>query len=83
MNIEAYKNQIIKKLIDIQDKKILEQIDALLNVNHIVAHSLDGKNLTKSQYIDHIESISESVADGAVTYTSEQVCASILSKNRA
>jgi len=80
MNIDAYKNQIIKKLIDIQDKKILEQIDAVLNGNPIVAHSFDGKSLTKSQYIKHIESISESVADGAETYTSEQVRSYILAQ---
>ncbi|MFV8268369.1 hypothetical protein ACNQGP_00345 [Flavobacterium sp. GT2N3] len=82
MNIDAYKNQIIKKLIDIQDKKILEQIDAVLNGNPTVADSLDGKSLTKSQYIEHIESISESVADGAETYTSEQVREHILSQKK-
>jgi hypothetical protein len=78
MNIEAYKNQIIKKLIAVQDKKLLEQIEAVLNENPIVAYSLEGKSLTKSQYIEHIESISESVADGAKTFTSEQVRSYIL-----
>jgi hypothetical protein len=80
MNIEAYKNQIIKKLIDVQDKKLLEQIEAVLNENPIVAYSLEGKSLTKSQYIEHIESISESVADGAKTFTSEQVRSYILAQ---
>jgi hypothetical protein len=80
MNIEAYKNQIIKKLIDIQDKKILEQIDAVLNGNPIVAHTFEGKPLTKSQYIERIESISKSVADGAETYTSGQVRSYILAQ---
>ena len=80
MNIDAYKNQIIKKLIDIQDKKILEQIDAVLNGNPIVAHNFDGKSLTKSQYIEHIESISRSVVNGAETYTSEQVRSYILAQ---
>jgi hypothetical protein len=82
MNIEAYKNQIIKKLIDIQDKKILEQIDAVLNGNSIVANTIEGKPLTKSQYIEHIESISQSVADGAETYTSEQVRSHVLSQKK-
>jgi hypothetical protein len=80
MNIEAYKNQIIKKLIAVQDKKLLEQIEAVLNENPIVAYSLEGKSLTKSQYIEHIESISESVADGAKTFTSEQVRSYILAQ---
>jgi hypothetical protein len=82
MNIEAYKNQIIKKLIDVQDEKLLEQIEAVLNGTPVIAHTLEGKTLTKSQYIEHIESISESVADGAETYTSEQVRNHILSQKK-
>jgi hypothetical protein len=82
MNIEAYKNQIIKKLIDVQDEKLLEQIEAVLNGNPIIARTLEGKSLTQSQYIERIESISESVADGAETYTSEQVRSHILSQKK-
>ncbi len=80
MNIEAHKNQLIRKLIDVQDEILLNKIDAILNTDVIVAQTIDGESLTKSQYIDHIESISQSVADGAETYTSDQVKASILSK---
>lgn len=80
MNIKAYKNQIIKKLIDIQNKKKLEQIEAVLNENPIVANPIEGKSLTKSKYIERIESISESVADGAETYTSKQVRSYILAQ---
>lgn len=82
MNIEAYKNQIIKKLIDVQDEKLLEQIEAVLNNNSILAYTLEGKPLTKSEYIERIESISESIAEGAETYTSEQVRNHILSQNK-
>jgi hypothetical protein len=80
MNIEAYKNQIIKKLIAVQDEKLLEQIESVLNGNSIVANTFEGKSLTKSQYIEHIENISQSVADGAETYTSEQVRNHVLSQ---
>lgn len=79
MNIEAYKNQIIKKLKDVQDEKILEQVDAVLNGNPILAYTAKGEPLTASQYIAHIESISDAVADGAETYSSEQVRNAILS----
>lgn len=82
MNIEAHKNQIIKKLIDVEDEKLLEQIDAVLNGTLTVAFTAEGKPLTTSQYITHIESISDAVADGVETYTSEQVRASILSKKK-
>lgn len=80
MNIEAYKNQIIKKLIAVQDEKLLEQIEAVLNENPIVAYTPKGKSLTKSQYIEQIESISQSVEDEAKTYTSEQVRSYILAQ---
>lgn len=79
MNIEAHKNQIIKKLIDVQDEKLLEQIDAILNGMLTVAYTAEGKPLTFSQYIAHIESISDAVADGAETYTSGQVRNAVLS----
>lgn len=80
MDIEAYKNQIIKKLIAVQDEKLLEQIESILNGNSIVANAFEGKSLTKSQYIEHIEFISQSVVDGAETYTSKQVRSYILTQ---
>lgn len=78
MNIEAYKNQIIKKLLDVQDENLLAEIEAILDLNPIVIQTIDGKSLTKSEYIEHIESISESVADGAETLTSEEIRNDIL-----
>lgn len=83
MNIEAHKNQLIKKIIDVQDEKLLDKIEAILNSDYIIAQTIDGKSLTKSEYIEHIESISQSVADGAETYTSEEVRAFLLGKNKA
>ncbi|OYX83965.1 MAG: hypothetical protein B7Y83_09800 [Flavobacteriales bacterium 32-34-25] len=82
MNIEAHRNQIIKRLKDVRDEKLLEQIDAVLNGDPILAYTSEGESLTASQYINHIESISDALADGAETYTSEQVRASILSKKK-
>ena len=82
MNIEAHKNQLIKKIIDVQDEKLLDKIEAILNGDQIVAQTIDGKSLSKSEYMEHIESISQSVDYGAETYTSDEVRASILDKNR-
>lgn len=79
MNIEAHENQIIKRLKDVQDEKLLEQIDAFLNGTLTVAFTTEGNSLTASQYVSHIESISDAVADGAETYTSEQVRSAVLS----
>ena len=82
MNIEAHKNQLIKKLIEVQDETLLDKIEAILNNDLIIGQTINGDSLTKSQYIAHIESISQSVEDGAETYTSEEVRAYILSKNK-
>lgn len=82
MNIETHKKQIVSKLKAVQDENLLEQIEAILNGTLIVAYTTDGNPLTSAEYITHIESISNSVADGAETYTSEQVRASILSKKK-
>lgn len=73
MNLEQHKTKIIKKVQSIQDEKLLDEIDTVLNGNYIVAYTIDGKPLTKNQYIDHIESISESITNGAKTFTTEEV----------
>lgn len=73
MNIEQHKSQIIKKVQSIQDEKLLEEIDVILNGLPIVAYTIDGKALNKSQYIKHVENISKSIENGAETFTSEQV----------
>ncbi len=73
MNIEQHKTKIIQKVLNIQDEKLLDEIDTVLNGNYIVAYTIDGKPLTKNQYVNYIESISESIANGAKTFTTEEV----------
>ena len=73
MNLEQHKTKIIQELQNIQDEKILDEIDTILNGNYIVAYTINGKPLTKDHYINHIESISESIANGAKTFTTQEV----------
>ena len=73
MNLEQHKTKIIQKVQSIQDEKLLDELDTVLNGNFIVAYTIDGKPLTKNQYVNHIESISESIANGAKTYTTDEV----------
>lgn len=80
MSIEQHKTKIIQKVQSIQDEKILDEIDTVLNGNFIVGYTIEGKPLTKSEYINRIESISESVANGAKTYTTEEVRNAIFNK---
>lgn len=73
MNLEQHKSKIIQKVQTIQDEKLLDEIDTVLNGNYIVAYTIDGKPLTKNQYIDYIESISESIANGAKTFSTSEI----------
>lgn len=71
MNFKKDKNERIKIENELQEKKLEEGI---------VAYTIDGKPLTSADYSKHIESISNAVTDGAETYTSAQVRASILER---
>lgn len=82
MNIEQHKTKIIKKVQSIQDEKLLDEIDTVLNGNYIVAYTIDGVALTKNQYINHIESISEAIANGSTTFSSEEVRNRIFSSKK-
>ena len=73
MNFEQHKTKIIQKVKSVKDEKILDEIDTVLNGNYIVAYTIDGKPLNRNHYIEHIESISESIANGAKTFTTEEV----------
>lgn len=79
MKLEQHKTKIIQKVQSIQDEKLLDEIDTVLNGNYIVAYTIDGTPLTKNQYINHIESISESIANGAKTFSTEEVKKQIFS----
>lgn len=73
MDLEQHKTKIIKKLQDVQNKEILDEIDTVLNCNYVVTYTVEGKPLTRNEYINHVESISESVANGSKTYSTEEV----------
>ena len=73
MNLKQHKTKIIQKIQTIQDEKVLNEIDTVLNGNCIVGYTIDGKSLTKNHYSNHIESISESIANGAKTFATQEV----------
>jgi len=82
MNLEQHKSKIIKKVQSIQDEKLLDELDTVLNGNYIVAYTIDGMPLTRNQYMNHIESVSESIANGATTFTTEEVKKRIFSSKK-
>ncbi|MBC7439442.1 MAG: hypothetical protein H7250_05595 [Flavobacterium sp.] len=56
----------------------MNEIDTILLNNRVVAFTTDGNSLSKNQYINHIETISDIVANGVRTFTSEEVRNNIL-----
>lgn len=42
MALEQHKTKIIKKLQDVQNKEILDEIDTVLNGNYVVAYTIEG-----------------------------------------
>ena len=78
MNLDRYKTKIIQQVRNIQDEKLLNEIDTILLNNRVVAFTTDANSLSKNQYINHIETISDNVANGARTFTSEEVRNKIL-----
>jgi len=67
------KLSIAKKLLDLNDDSVLDEIEHLLTENETVAYTSDGKPLTKTQYQDHLENISNDIHFGAKTYDSDKV----------
>ena len=57
MNLDRYKTKIIQQVRNIQDEKLLNEIDTILLNNRVVAFTTDANSLSKNQYINHIETI--------------------------
>jgi uncharacterized protein (UPF0297 family) len=47
MNFEQHKTKIIQKLHTIQDEKMLDEIEVIVNGNYIVGYTIAGDPLTK------------------------------------
>ncbi|MGS2740918.1 hypothetical protein [Sinomicrobium sp. M5D2P17] len=74
------KINITKKILEVQDDSVLDQIEQLLSETEIVAYTSNGEPLTKVKYIAHIEKISTGIQKGDKTYTSEEVKNYILNR---
>ena len=55
MNFETTKISLAKKLFETDSEDVLAQIKAILDNEPIVAHTAEGKPLTKSDYLAEIE----------------------------
>jgi len=76
------KISLAKKLLDVKDDSVLDEVEHLLAETETVAYTTDGKPLTKSEYQEHIENISSDIQSGAKTYQSDEVREYVANRKR-
>jgi hypothetical protein len=76
------KISLAKKLLDVKDDSVLDEVEHLLAETETVAYTTEGKPLSKAEYQEHLEKISNDVQSGAKTYQSDEVREYIANRKR-
>ncbi|MGG7036564.1 MAG: hypothetical protein ACI7YS_15415, partial [Flavobacterium sp.] len=71
MNVEIQRKNIVHRILEVQDSKLLNQIEALLD-SDIYAYSTSGKPLTAKEYKEHLDQIMIASDAGAKGYSTEE-----------
>lgn len=79
MNVEIQRKNIVHRILEVQDSKLLNQIEALLD-SDIYAYSTSGKPLTAKEYKEHLDQIMIASDAGAKGYSTEEAKNKILKK---
>ena len=80
-SLEEHKNDVVKRILEVNNKATLQEIEAILKRDsEVVAVTASGKKLSETGYIDYLNKISESIKNGEKTYTSEEVKAFVLNR---
>ena len=82
MNIEVKRNELSNWIESLGEEMltILDDLKKSTSSKNIVTHTSDGKVLNKKAYINHVEKISKNIAEGAQTYSTEELRKSIIKK---
>lgn len=75
------KISITKKILDVKDDVVLDEIEHLLAETETVAYTSDGEPLSRTQYKKHLESISNDVKTGKKSYQSDEVREYVTNRN--
>ncbi len=78
-SLAEHKNRIVRRILDITDENILRDIEAILGDESTIT-TTSGKKLSEKEYVEHVESISNAIKNGAKTYSSQEIRASILNR---
>lgn len=71
MNVETQRKNIIHRILDVQNSKLLSQIEELLD-SEIYAYSTSGKPFTVKEYKNHLDEIMIASDSGKIGYTTEE-----------
>ena len=75
------KISITKKILDVKDDSVLDEIEHLLAETEIVAYTSDGQPLTRTEYKSHLEKISSDIRSGGKTYSSDEIREYVANRN--
>lgn len=71
MNIETQRKNIVHRILEVENSKLLNQIEALLD-NDIYAYTTSGKSLTIKEYKEHLDEIIIASESGEKGYTTDE-----------
>lgn len=71
MSVETQRNNIVHRILEIQNAKLLNQIEALLD-NDVYAFTTSGEPLSVKEYRNHLDEIMMASDAGEKGYTTEE-----------
>jgi hypothetical protein len=79
MNIATKRNNIVHRVLDITDIKLLKEIEELLNKN-VFTYTTSGKALSVKEYKNHLDKILIASDSGAIGYSTFEAKNKIIRK---
>jgi hypothetical protein len=71
MNLSTQRNNIVHRILDISDLKLLNEIEELLNKD-VFTYTTSGKPLSVSEYKNHLDQIMVASDSGANGYSTTE-----------
>ena len=79
MNVETQRKNIVHRILEVQNSKLLTEIETLLN-NDIYTYSTSGKPLSVREYKEHLDQIMIDSDAGKKGYTTQEAKNKITTK---
>jgi hypothetical protein len=79
MNVETQRKNIVHRILEVQNSKLLTEIETLLN-NDIYTYSTSGKPLSVKEYKEHLDQIMIVSDAGEKGYSTQEAKNKIIKK---